>query len=55
LFIFPWIGIFERSWDTGDSICICFFTSIVTIGIAQLVECWLDNLQITSSYPDKDF
>jgi hypothetical protein len=37
------------------SSCICFFTSFVTIVIAQLVECWLDILQITGSNPDKFF
>jgi hypothetical protein len=37
------------------SSCICFFTSSVIIGIAQLVECWLHNLQITGPNPDKDF
>jgi hypothetical protein len=35
--------------------CICFFTLFVTNCIAQLVECWLDNLKIIGSNPNKDF
>jgi hypothetical protein len=34
---------------------ICFFTHIVSIGIVQLVVCWLGNLKVTGSNHDEEF
>jgi hypothetical protein len=37
------------------SCSICFFTLIASIGIAQLVECWLGTLKVTGSNLAEEF
>jgi hypothetical protein len=37
------------------SSCICFFTHIVSVGIAQFVVCWHGNLKVTGSNLDEEF